>query len=162
MLVAAGHTVLPFYSLAPSALAGLGTNFRRLHGLAPLESPYHRRTGLAYVAGRCPPGLFPLQGVPLLRDARLITGAPPSRCFPEPALLSCPSLACPDHASEFRSHSRWHCLSRGRLSLLRFLANAYSGFDAMRSWLIVSPQTPGDVAVPCEPSSDLLRICRSS
>jgi len=129
VLIASGHAVLPFYSQASSALAGLETSFRRLNGLTPPESPYHRRTGLGCVAGRCPPGFFPLQGIP----SYAMPGSSPAllpRVFvpadsaesPQPSLLE-PRLGV-SVAQVVRS------LSRGHDSLLRFLANTYSGFDA--------------------------------
>jgi len=42
-----------------------GRAFGRLHGLAPVESPFRPAIGLGQPASRAPPGFFPLQGLPL-------------------------------------------------------------------------------------------------
>jgi hypothetical protein len=67
---------------------------------------------------RSPPGLFPLQGLPLRCDAatRHRRSSHALRTVSLKRLRPC--------ASECQSLRRWHCLSRGRRTLLRFVATA--------------------------------------
>jgi hypothetical protein len=93
----------------------------RLHGFPPLESPFRRSMVLARTA------VEPLLGFPLSKvfPARsigwLITILPPL-CFLRVCSARLPRQSIRVRTSESCSPGRWHCLSRGRRTLLRFLA----------------------------------------
>jgi len=132
----------------PSLLGGGAGAFGRLHGFAPLESPFPRPEVLAPVEGRAPLGFSPLQGFPLRSDAGGSSPLVPPALLLVPTLTGYPASPSTWCATEYHSPRRWRCLSRGCRPLLRFLAAQSSRFSADGSWLIDSPRSTGGVTAP--------------
>lgn len=94
--------------------------FYRLQGFAPPGSPF--------VAANCLglPRAGPLLGLHLLRvfppsADRTDFAAPPLTRFSKPGFQGCPWLPNPPASQSVIPQTEWHCLSRGRRALARFL-----------------------------------------
>lgn len=106
------------------------------------------------------PGVDPLLGFPLLTVFPSSVGgtdfaAPPLTRFLRVGLFRVtPKVSFPTAPQSLFPQTRWHCLSRGRRTVSRFSAPRLRVFVAcVQPWLIASPRAPGDVSVPCRPSS---------
>jgi hypothetical protein len=77
--------------------------FCRLHGLAPLESPFRARPQLSCLAGRAPLGFFPLQGLPFRGDATALHRHSSRVLEPASAPPGCPRGPTASCTAEYHS-----------------------------------------------------------
>jgi hypothetical protein len=86
-----------------------------------------------------------------------------SHALERPGSRSCPRVPDTPAPRSFTPQARWHCLSRGRLPLARFLAAVQlAPLTGCPVRAFGSPRAPGGVAAPRGPSLDWwLPACRS-
>jgi hypothetical protein len=163
-------SALPSWRLFPPGLGSHGVAVRGRPRPARLEfaaEPFSPSRRLASRRVRAlqrshlrPPGVDPLLGFLLPTVFPSSVGgtdfaAPPLSRFPRLGLFRVsPKFSSPTAPQSLFPQTRWRCLSRGRLTVSRFPASELRAFLAcVQPWLIASPRAPGDVSVPCGPST---------